>query len=448
MSQILLNSNLLTVLVATNVATVVTYNGYSAFLVPINNLARRYAGIRARRGGTEKKKKKKKKKKKSILFSDDPLAMTSTRFRMIGVALFVVALSALEAHQWDGGPEDKAKITACPGGRASFPWSIVTGRGETILGRDWWFQAPGKNKGTQIAAYVNKHFFATDNIYSHVGFLPNAGLSLHGARPQDSGDYSVRVELKQADSHLVSVWRTVTLSVTDRPPATQDGALHVTLSDAVRDDVTKNWTLSLHCGQFVDLGSPPVDVVWKTPSGEVRKSSDQDNGTFVLSVSSPDQGGNYSCHLPASSPAARCLTATSPLNAAAQLYVDNKDVRLSFLEARQREQNGFIEHMMQVNKEQALHLNQTITELTTQCNLRARNTSSCVDWLSLDHRSGLRTVCASGELVTVYCDQIKDNGGWIVFQRRMDDSVDFFRDWMDYRIGFGDTKRNFWLGSL
>ncbi|XP_070173733.1 tenascin-R-like, partial [Littorina saxatilis] len=362
-------------------------------------------------------------------------------------------------------------------------------------------QAPGKDKGTQIATYKGKHFYATAN--TRVDFLPNAGLSLRFARPQDSGNYSVQVKLKQAHSSLASVWRTVTLSVTDRPPATQDGALRATLSNAaVRDDVTEDWTLQLHCGQFVDLGHPPVDVVWKTPSGEVRNSSYRDNGTFVLSLSSPVQGGNYSCHLPPSAPAARCLTATSPLNAAAQLYVGDKDVRLSFLEAHQKEieqvnkdQNGIIEDMMQVNtdqngiiednmqvikdqngtiedmmqvnrdqngtiedmiqvnkdqamqlQEQGLHLNQTISEMTQQCIMRARNTSSCVDWLSLDPLSGLRTVCVSGEPVTVYCDQTTDNGGWIVFQRRMDASVDFFRGWTDYRNGFGDLEGNFWLG--
>ncbi|KAK7090650.1 hypothetical protein V1264_010415 [Littorina saxatilis] len=389
--------------------------------------------------------------------------MTSTRFQMIGVALFVVALSALEAYQWDGGPEDKAKIKACVGGSASFAWSFVTGLGETMLGRDWWFQAPGKDKRTQIATYKGKHFYATDN--TRVDFLPNAGLSLRFARPQDSGNYSVQVKLEQANSSLASVWRTVTLSVTDRPPATQDDALRLTLSNAVRDDVTEDWTLQLHCGQFVDLGHPPVDVVWKTPSGEVRNSSYRDNGTFVLSLSSPVQGGSYSCHLPPSAPAARCLTATSLRKAAAQLYVDNKDVRLSFLEARQREieqvnkdQNGTIEDMMQVNKDQAnllqhqtmqlqelgLYLNQTISELTKQCSMRARK--SCVDWLSLDPQSGLRTVCVSGEPVTVYCDQTTDNGGWIVFQRRTNASVDFFRDWTDYRNGFGDLEGNFWLG--
>ncbi|KAK7095312.1 fibrinogen C domain-containing protein 1-like [Littorina saxatilis] len=426
--------------------------------------------------------------------------MTSIRFRMIGVALFVVALSALEAYQWNGGPEDKAKITACVGGSVSFPWSIVMGRdGETMLGRDWWFQAPDREK-TQIATYESKHFYATEN--SRVAFLPNAGLSLRDARPQDSGNYSVQVKL-QNNRTLASLYRTVTLTVTDRPPATQDGALYVTLSDAVRDDVTENWSLQLHCGQFLDLGHPPVDVIWKTPSGEVKTSSYQDNGTFVLSVSSPVHGGNYFCRLPLSAPAASCLTATSLLNASAQLYVDDKDVMLSLLDARQREQEqaiedqaNLLEHqamqisqqnetmadMVQVNKDQAnllqhqalqisqqnenmtdmvqvkkdqalqlheqsLYLNQTISELTKlSCLMSARNTSSCADWLAVDPLSGIHTVCLSGESVSVYCDQTSDNGGWTVFQRRQDASVDFYRDWTDYRNGFGDLEGNFWLG--
>ena len=62
--------------------------------------------------------------------------------------------------------------------------------------------------------------------------------------------------------------------------------------------------------------------------------------------------------------------------------------------------------------------------------------------------SGIYTINPDNALpdFKVFCDQKNAGGGWTVVQRRLDGSLDFDRNWSDYRNGFGNLDGEFWFG--
>ncbi|XP_076109334.1 fibrinogen-like protein 1 isoform X1 [Mytilus galloprovincialis] len=57
---------------------------------------------------------------------------------------------------------------------------------------------------------------------------------------------------------------------------------------------------------------------------------------------------------------------------------------------------------------------------------------------------GVYAISVNNDCIHVYCDMVDK---WTVIQRRQDGSTDFYRDWLDYKNGFGDPSGEYWLGN-
>ncbi|KAH8388953.1 hypothetical protein KR215_008280, partial [Drosophila sulfurigaster] len=61
--------------------------------------------------------------------------------------------------------------------------------------------------------------------------------------------------------------------------------------------------------------------------------------------------------------------------------------------------------------------------------------------------SGLHTLKYVGaESFSVYCDGDTAGPGWILIQQRIDGAVDFYKNWDEYRDGFGDVTGEHFIG--
>ncbi|CAH1987425.1 unnamed protein product [Acanthoscelides obtectus] len=62
--------------------------------------------------------------------------------------------------------------------------------------------------------------------------------------------------------------------------------------------------------------------------------------------------------------------------------------------------------------------------------------------------SGIYTIQPgySSKPFMVFCDMEMNDGGWTVIQSRFNGSQDFFLGWADYKTGFGNIGKEFWLG--
>ncbi|XP_035684230.1 ficolin-2-like [Branchiostoma floridae] len=109
-----------------------------------------------------------------------------------------------------------------------------------------------------------------------------------------------------------------------------------------------------------------------------------------------------------------------------------------------------VDNQANIIQQQEATIQQMQTRLS-QLSDKVNSARDCMELLTTGHdTSGVYTIYPDGggkSPVHVYCDMDTEGGGWTLFQKRQDGSVNFYRDWQVYKTGFGDLRGEFWLGN-
>ncbi|KAK2159794.1 hypothetical protein NP493_1690g00004 [Ridgeia piscesae] len=96
-------------------------------------------------------------------------------------------------------------------------------------------------------------------------------------------------------------------------------------------------------------------------------------------------------------------------------------------------------------------LSDLVDETFKYCNFKvAKIPNDCADL----YEAGCKTtgyysiyMPKSSRTMKVFCDMTTDGGGWLVFQKRFDGSINFYRSWEAYKKGFGYLDGEYWFGN-
>ncbi|TKC50652.1 hypothetical protein EI555_010856, partial [Monodon monoceros] len=122
----------------------------------------------------------------------------------------------------------------------------------------------------------------------------------------------------------------------------------------------------------------------------------------------------------------------------------------------------FLQEIYNSNNQKIINLKQKVVQLEAKCQEPCQDTVKIHDTAGKDcqdiankgaRESGLYFIkpLKAKQQFLVYCEIDGSGNGWTVFQKRLDGSVDFKKNWIQYKEGFGHLSptgnTEFWLGN-
>ena len=126
----------------------------------------------------------------------------------------VVPCAGHKCQDWASLVNDGLVKYACEGGTATFDWTVPLGPGEEIEAVQWLHEASPANELMAMTHWSK--FFPMPAFWLRVNFVPNAGISLSGARQSDAGIYTVVITGHNSTGGGFSLHRKAALQVSGR----------------------------------------------------------------------------------------------------------------------------------------------------------------------------------------------------------------------------------------
>uniref|UniRef100_A0A674F2E7 Tenascin Ca n=1 Tax=Salmo trutta TaxID=8032 RepID=A0A674F2E7_SALTR len=271
-----------------------------------------------------------------------------------------------------------------------------------------------------------------------------------GLEESDPGSENITTALDRPQAlSAVNVTDTTALLLWQPAQATVDGYFITYSADSVMEHVSGN-TVEFEMGSLVPATHYTVGVysmreAQKSGTITTEFTTDVDSPRDLAASNVQTDSATLTWKPPRATITGYILTFTSPDGTVREVVLSPTATSYSVSEL-----SGSSEYSVRLQAIAGAQRSRHVTNVFTTIGGLYRYPKDCSQaLLNGDTNSGTYNIYLGGDEsqpIQVYCDMTTDGGGWMVFLRRQNGNLEFFRNWKNYTGGFGDMNDEFWFG--